>query len=175
MPAKANTPPMRERGFADAAQTQDRTIHRLSVGRKFHLPDEDWQFALREWLAKRPKPVGIFCINDESALNVANACRGIGAADVIRATGMNRRSLERRFRQHLQTSMLREIQMSRLDEVRRRLSGTRVPITQIAEECGFVSQTELSHIFKRDLGSAPSAYRKEHFSPGHPERLTGEV
>jgi LacI family transcriptional regulator len=272
-PAHGEHADERERGFADTAGTRGHVITPFTVVRDFHESDDDWQHSLRTWLRGLPKPVGIFCINDESALNVANACEflgfdiphqvsllgvdndelvcescpvplssidhgthqmgwkagelladwldtgrrpaadivhiqpvglivrassdvlavgeahlakalrflrenacnGIGAEDVIRASGLNRRALERRFRQHLQTTILHEIQMARLDEVRRRLSATRDPITLIADECGFASQTELSHIFKRYIGSAPSTYRKEHYSPRHPEQWIGDA
>ena len=56
---------------------------------------------------------------------------------VARASGLSRRALERRFRTHLQRSVLDEIRRSRTDQIARLLVETTLPVSAIAESLGF--------------------------------------
>ncbi|HET6286730.1 MAG TPA: AraC family transcriptional regulator [Amycolatopsis sp.] len=47
----------------------------------------------------------------------------------------------------------------RIEEARRLLRGTDLPIARIAERCGFATPGALSAAFLRHTGSRPSAYR----------------
>lgn len=97
-----------------------------------------------------------------------DACRGISVDEVARHTGTNRRTLERRFQQVLGRGIKREIQMCRFDTARRMLATSDVSVAEVAERCGFSSDSEFSHAFKRQTAVSPSTYRRMHGGPSLP-------
>jgi AraC family transcriptional regulator len=62
----------------------------------------------------------------------------------------------RKLRDHTVGDRLREI---RLEHARESLKFTRIPISQIAAQCGFSDQSHLSRLFKNRYGTTPRAYR----------------
>ena len=54
------------------------------------------------------------------------------------------------------------IQMTRVRNVQALLVGTQIPITEAALRCGFNSFSQFNRIFRKHIGVAPSAYRKQH-------------
>lgn len=96
----------------------------------------------------------------------AQACSGLGVADVVRHSRLNRRALERRFQATLRGSIHREILLTRIDAARGLLTRTDHPVAEIAGQCGFSSPVEFSHVFRRLTGHAPSVFRRVHAVPG---------
>ena len=47
----------------------------------------------------------------------------------------------------------------RLDEARRLLSETRLPVSEVASKCGFASACRMAHFFTERTGAPPSAWR----------------
>ena len=80
--------------------------------------------------------------------------------DVVNATPLSRRLLERRFRESLGRSILKEIQRVHLESATEILLKTDLPISQVAQESGFSSATHLGVIFKQRMKMTPLAYRK---------------
>lgn len=89
-----------------------------------------------------------------------HALDGIGVDDVVRHLKCSRRLADLRFRQLQGNSILQAIMEKRLDEVRRRLAGTREKIDSIAAACGFESPNYLKNLFKRRFAMSMSTFRK---------------
>ena len=84
----------------------------------------------------------------------------IQVEDVLRAVGVSRRSLERRFRKIFDRGIFEEIQRVRMDRAASLLAGTDIPISVLAERAGFSSGVHPSLAFRRETGITPSAYRR---------------
>ena len=80
--------------------------------------------------------------------------------DVVNATPLSRRLLERRFRESLGRSIRKEIQRVHLESAAEILLKTDLPISQVAQKSGFSSATHLGVIFKQRMKMTPLAYRK---------------
>lgn len=76
------------------------------------------------------------------------------------AAHMSRRSFVRRFRDSTGSTPAAWIRSHRLDEARRLLEVTSLPIDQIAASCGFGSPITLRQNFMAAFGSTPSSYRR---------------
>jgi LacI family transcriptional regulator len=90
-----------------------------------------------------------------------NAGNRIGVRDVVRATQVARRSLERKFRTVLGRSPLEEIRRARLDRVREMLVNTDLPMPAIAERAGFDSAVRLTTVFREETGLTPTGFRRQ--------------
>ena len=89
-----------------------------------------------------------------------NADKAFSVSDVAAHLRVSRPLLDLRFRQLHGESVGKAIAAVRLEEVRRRLSGTRASATEIAVNCGFGSVSALSRFFRREAGVPLSAWRK---------------
>ena len=89
-----------------------------------------------------------------------NADRALSVSDVVAHLRVSRPLIDLRFRQLHGESVGKAIAAARLEEVRRRLSGTRASATEIAVNCGFGSVSALSRFFRREAGVPLSAWRK---------------
>ncbi len=54
------------------------------------------------------------------------------------------------------------IQMTRVRNVQAMLINTQIPITDAALRCGFSSFSQFNRVFRKHIGLAPSAYRKQY-------------
>lgn len=99
----------------------------------------------------------------------AHACEGIHVPDVLKAVPMARTLLERKFQQYLGRTPYAEIQRTRLTHASALLAETDLPITTIAERCGFTNPEYFSTTFLREMGKSPSVHRRE---TGNPSVLT---
>ena len=90
-----------------------------------------------------------------------NAGNRIGVRDVVRATQVARRSLERKFRTVLGRSPLEEIRRARLDRVREMLVNTDLPMPTIADRSGFDSAVRLTTVFREETGMTPTGFRRQ--------------
>jgi LacI family transcriptional regulator len=88
------------------------------------------------------------------------ACQGISAADVVKHLGVSHRLADLRFRQYQGETMAGAIQNRRLEEVKRQLSSTALPIRKIAALAGFKNENYLAHLFTSRFGLSPCAWRK---------------
>ena len=87
------------------------------------------------------------------------ACDGLTAHEVVEQVSVSRTALERRFQRHLNRSIHQEIVRTRLDRVKQLLRTTDLPMPDIAERCGFNYASQLSHVFRREVGTTPRSYR----------------
>ena len=89
-----------------------------------------------------------------------NARRPIQVSDILDAVPISRRSLERRFQAVLGRSPQQEIQRIHIELAQRLLAATNLPIPEIAVQSGFKSADRLAAVFRRSIGTTPTAYRK---------------
>jgi transcriptional regulator GlxA family with amidase domain len=84
----------------------------------------------------------------------------IGSEEVAREAGLNRRTLERGFRKHLNRSVWQEITRVRIEKAKSMLWESTAKAHEIAEQCGFSGIVAFSKVFLRITGIRPSDYRK---------------
>lgn len=93
-------------------------------------------------------------------------------ADVLARVPVSRRKLERAFSSKLGRSMHDEIVGVRVEEVRRLLKNTDLPMKEIAALCGFSDDSKLSTAFRRATGLTPRDYRRQtSFAGAEPGQL----
>jgi transcriptional regulator GlxA family with amidase domain len=73
---------------------------------------------------------------------------------------MSRRSFVRSFRASTGTSPAAWVRSRRLDEARRLLETSDLPVDRVAEACGFGSAVTLRQNFAASFGSTPTSYRR---------------
>ncbi len=81
---------------------------------------------------------------------------------IAEAVGIPRRSLERRFRQHLGRSVHTELGRKRVAELRRLLLSTDAPLADLAPRAGFFTLANAHKSFLRAYGVSPNKFRTMH-------------
>lgn len=76
------------------------------------------------------------------------------------AVGVSRRVLERRFLAALGRSPLAMILHERVERAKKLLTTTDLPVSHIAERCGFQSNERLTVNFRASVGVPPATYRR---------------
>lgn len=79
--------------------------------------------------------------------------------DVASSVTTTRRTLERRFRDVLDRTVMQEITRCRIERLKRRLAESDIPIKMLVAGSGFNSGRVLYETFVREEGISPSAYR----------------
>ena len=97
---------------------------------------------------------------DALAIIRSDATKGISASDVFRRVGRSRTLVERVFHENISTSVQKKIAETRIDEAKRLLDGTTLPIKEVASLSGFSSLEYLSRAFSVATGLSPSAWRE---------------
>jgi LacI family transcriptional regulator len=90
-----------------------------------------------------------------------HACESIGVPDVVAQLPIKRRQFEDRFREAMGRAPNSEIMRIRLIRAKDLLSGTNLPVNQVAIECGYASHISLDAVFVREMGMTPLAFRKQ--------------
>jgi LacI family transcriptional regulator len=89
------------------------------------------------------------------------ACRGITVQELIRQTQrVSRVTFHKRFREIVGKTPAQALRERQLQEVRRLLTGTELPIAMISDLCGFSSPKVLARLFHAAEGTTLRAYRK---------------
>jgi LacI family transcriptional regulator len=96
----------------------------------------------------------------------AHATEGLRVSDVIDHAGMSRRGLELGFKRNLGRTVHAEIIRVQVEEARRLLAGSELPIADISARCGFAWGTTLSSVFRRETGMTPNQYRRRYGTAG---------
>ena len=117
-------------------------------------------------------PLGVVTRRSSDALaiedtQVAKAVQFIRGADlreitcdqVAAASGVNRRTLERKFREILGRTLYTEIQCWRSDLARQLLQTTTLPLKSIALEAGFRNSDHMGKVLRKQLGKTPREIR----------------
>lgn len=90
-----------------------------------------------------------------------NASKSIGVPDVARQAGLSRCVLERRFQETFHRSPGEEIRRVRIEQAKRLLIDTDLPIPDVAERSGFGSNAYFTECFQRANETSPLRYRKK--------------
>ena len=111
----------------------------------------------------------ILAVNDANVLQAIqfirkNAKNKIHIEDVVQASGINRRTLERRFKQIINRSISNEIQHVRVELITKLLIETDLPISQINSFFDFTDAEHISRYFKKEKGVGLREFRKLHQS-----------
>ncbi len=91
-----------------------------------------------------------------------NPSRMIQVNDVVEATNVSRRVLEKRFKATLRRSVYQEIRRVRVNYIIGLLVGTDMSITEIALKSGFDGVEHISRYFRKETGTSLREYRKRH-------------
>jgi LacI family transcriptional regulator len=92
----------------------------------------------------------------------AQSHRRIGPDDVARAVGAETRTLQNYFWEALKRPIAAEVRRVRIERAKRELAQGDRALAAIARDAGFGSAQRLYEVFRRELGTSPGAYRKEH-------------
>ncbi len=84
----------------------------------------------------------------------------LGVPDIVGATRLSRRPLEKAFRSELKRSIHEEVTRVRLKETRRLLRETDWPVRRIAALCGVARPNHLYRIFRAAFGATPKDFRQ---------------
>lgn len=90
-----------------------------------------------------------------------HALEGIKVADVLAAVPLSRRVLETRFRSQFGRTLHQEILSVQLENIKELLRSTDLSMFQIASRSGFRHVEYMSVVFKREIGTTPSEYRRQ--------------
>jgi LacI family transcriptional regulator len=88
-----------------------------------------------------------------------HACQRIRMRDVTKATGMERRTLERRMKALFGRSPKEELLRIQIDEAKRLLLSTQMSIKAVAARTGFQSSRYFSNVFRNRVGLPPGRFR----------------
>jgi LacI family transcriptional regulator len=94
-----------------------------------------------------------------------NAHQMVQVDDVVEATNVSRRVLEKRFKAVLRRSVHQEIRRVRVGHIVQLLVGTDMRIREIAAKSGFDGVEHISRYFRHETGISLREYRKRH-APG---------
>lgn len=89
------------------------------------------------------------------------ACQGLCVEDISAATGLPRRTLERKFQQFLNRSPHAEIMRVQVETTQRLLLETNLSLEEIAQKAGFHSVSHLCVSLKRAIHKTPGEFRRE--------------
>lgn len=85
----------------------------------------------------------------------------ISVAEVASACGLSRTHFTRAFRQTTGTTPHQWVQQFKVEQVKQLLSGTALPIAEVAVACGFADQSHLTRTFRQRVGLTPAAWRRQ--------------
>jgi LacI family transcriptional regulator len=108
----------------------------------------------------------VYAVSDpmiSSVLNLihAHAGRPLSVADILRQIPVCQHTLERRFKALIGRRILDEVRRVHVEQAKRLLIGTSLPMTEVARLSGFANAAKLSAAFHRETGHTPTAYRSE--------------
>ena len=107
----------------------------------------------------------IIAIPDEDIIEAISflrkhAVHGVTVGKIAEHVGLSLSTLNRRFRKYFGQSPKNEIVKCKIDEAKRFLRETRLPVHLIAKRSGFEPPEYFVRAFKREVGLTPLQYRK---------------
>jgi len=105
-------------------------------------------------------------VNDAGGLEATRAYalqhldRPLTVAQLARHACTSERTFNRRFRQETGTTPLRWLHAQRIDQARRLLEASDLPVETVAQRCGFGSAAILRQHFRRATATTPTSYRR---------------
>ncbi|QDT57404.1 Xylose operon regulatory protein [Caulifigura coniformis] len=89
----------------------------------------------------------------------SNFQRGIQVADVVRAAGISRRSLERKVMESIGMTLGTLIRRHRMERAKMLLLETKLTIAEVASRSGYSDSRRLESAFARSAGMTPTKFR----------------
>jgi LacI family transcriptional regulator len=81
--------------------------------------------------------------------------------DVVKAVGVSRSTVERRFKAVMGRTIHAEIERVRLEHAKQLIATTDLPLKRVATQVGFKYVQYLTKLFRERLGQTPAEYRKQ--------------
>jgi LacI family transcriptional regulator len=91
-----------------------------------------------------------------------HACEAISVGDVVQAAVTSRRDLERQMQNTIGRSPHQEILRVRIGRAQTLLTDTDLSLESIARQTGFQSRKYLGDAFRRETGTSPGEFRRQH-------------
>jgi LacI family transcriptional regulator len=91
----------------------------------------------------------------------ANVGKAMHVEDVARASGLSLSTLKSRFKAVVGRPVHAELQRLRIEEARRLLATTSIPVKKVAALAGFVDVSHFTTAFRRHTGLPPGRYRTQ--------------
>jgi len=104
-----------------------------------------------------------------------HATSGVSVDDVVTASRVSRRTLESRFRTHLNSSIHDQLQALRLARARDLLSDTTLPLAEVSRLSGFGGVGHFIKSFKLAAGLTPGQFRVIARGHGEPDAVENEA
>jgi AraC-like DNA-binding protein len=111
----------------------------------------------RGWLAGLRDPY----VGRALALLHARLAHAWTAEELAREVGLSRSAFAERFTTIIGDPPLRYLALWRMQLAAQRLTESHLPISQIAFEIGYESETAFNRAFKREFGAPPAAWRRQ--------------
>ena len=89
-------------------------------------------------------------------------CHDLSLAVLAEQTGFSPYHFARLFRQATGESPHKYVMRQRIAHAARLLVAGKLPLAQIALECGFANQSHFTQAFRRQLGCTPGVFQREH-------------
>ena len=86
----------------------------------------------------------------------------LSGAELSRQSGISETHFRRLFTSIYHTSPVKFITTQRLKKAKELLCFEKIPISEIANQCGFQNHYYFSAVFKKEIGMTPGSYRKFH-------------
>ncbi|WP_421984151.1 GlxA family transcriptional regulator [Roseibium sp.] len=99
-------------------------------------------------------------VRSATALMRRNLEQPLTIPELARQLRSDQRSLEKRFREEMQTTPLSVYRGIRLREARRQVELTRLSIAEISERCGYRNTSAMIRAFRQEFGHPPGHYRR---------------
>lgn len=150
-----------EMGYERVGYEAAKLLHQLMDGKK---PPSKPILLPPQGLVVR-ESTDFFAVEDElvaTALEFIsnNSHHRIGQDDVSRAVNAETRTLQLRFRKVLDRPIATEIRRVRIERAKRELTQSKRSLAEIARDVGFGDAMRMYEVFRRELGTTPSDYRK---------------
>ena len=140
-----------------------RTAIRLGVQNYFVKPlepEEIYQLS-RELLTDQPQLPAIDPQFSEILEYIdLHASEKLRLEDVADSLGYNKNYICHLFQKHIGQTYVQYLTQRRLENARRLLTDTALPIAEIALRCGFSDNTYFNRVFKRATNRTPAEYRR---------------
>lgn len=107
-----------------------------------------------------PEPGGVGHLGPTIDWALSHLDRQLAVDDLAAHARMSRRNFTRRFAETTGTTPARWVLARRLDEARRLLETTTLPVTRVAEACGFTSAVTFRQNFVATYATTPTSYRQ---------------
>lgn len=88
------------------------------------------------------------------------ACDGIQVSDVLDLADVSRSTLDKQFQAALGRTIHAEMQRVKIEQAKRLLTTTNIPVKHIARRCGFEYLQYFTTVFRQHTGHTPAEYRR---------------